>query len=444
MSCSGLKALGYYDSLLAQINNNLETEAYEENLLLKEKLLTSEAFLKLPCHLKGKIFHKIGISYYWLNREDEAIDCFENLALKSWKDCDGVPESERANTIYNIGISYQYLGNNVQAKKYLDEAIYIFENDPDYPPLRLGNYYNGIANFYLENLDAFRAELYFENSLNVLKDVEDSEALQFEVLNRFLILCIDFKKYEKADSIISRALSLAEEFPNSISSYDLAFLYQNAGIYYFELEDFEQASKLTMKGLELIDPQETPDLYAEAIEKIALIKSESEKFDETIELLNEVVQTRKALLSTLETYQALAYAYENLAEVHQKKGDYAKAHRHLQQAFKYMMINGKYDKSGIPVVNQSILINDLDMVRQLSIKANIYEDQFEVNGQEELLEKSLSLYAKIDTLISKNILFFQFEASKLNFLELIQSYYGKGINTALKLRNKSGVLVDSF
>lgn len=438
--CSGLFAsnISYFDKIMDQVEENIQTESYEKNLLLGERLKEDGAFDSLSCYQKGKIFHKIGVSCYLLDREDEAIDYFQNWVLKNWDNCPEVPPGEKANTIYNIGICYQYLGNATQAKKHLDESLYIFESDPNYPSLSLAKKYSGVANFYMDNYDAFRAELYYENALNVLSGLEDTELMQFDILNNLLILCLDFKRFEKAQSIFNQALSFLEQFPESISEYERSMLYQNVGIYYFELGQLEAASDYTYRGLGLIDSLEDPDLYSDAIEKLAMIKAETGERDEAISMLKEVVKKRKALLSTVEDYQTLSYAYENLCEVHEEKGDLNTAHEFLQKAFDILLIKGRYDADGLPVVGQSLIIDDLDMVRLLSIKARLYNADFDRNPQKPLLEKSLLLYSKIDTLISKNILLFQFEDSKLNFLELIQSYYGKGIQIALKLKEHTG------
>ena len=97
------------------------------------------------------------------------------------------------------------------------------------------------------------------------------------------------------------------------------------------------------------------------------------------------------------------------------------------------MISGVYDEDGIPVVSRSLAISDFDLVRLLSLKAQHYADGFEDTQNLATLEKSLSMYAKIDTLINKQLFSLQFERSQLNFLTITQGYYGEAIEVALRL-----------
>ncbi|MCO6478497.1 MAG: CHAT domain-containing protein, partial [Phaeodactylibacter sp.] len=134
----------------------------------------------------------------------------------------------------------------------------------------------------------------------------------------------------------------------------------------------------------------------------------------------------------------LAYAYENLFEVYKDKGEPVRAEAFLQKAFETLLAEAVFDESGAPVVGRSLAINDLDFVRLLSLKAQLLRSEFSATRNPAILEKSLSLHAKIDSVISKHLLLFQFQKSKLNFLELVQGYYGEAIKDALKLYELSG------
>ncbi|MCB9294970.1 MAG: CHAT domain-containing protein [Lewinellaceae bacterium] len=428
----------YFSQLFAGISGYLEEGEYEKVLEALPRFSAEKEFKALTCYQKGRILHKIGVAYYLLDREQDAIRCFRDSVLAVWRNCPEVPAAERANTIYNIGICYQYLGDFQQAKRHLDEALLIFENAPDYAPFDLARKYQGIANFYRDNFDSFRAGLYYENALSIFRRIEGTEALRFDILNSFLILSIDRKDYEKAEMYFDEAMALYRESPESIEDYDLSILYQNAGICYVERDELDKAMENTRAGLSLIDPSTAPALYSNAIEKIAVINRRQKQFARAIEGLNEVVRLRKANLNNAEDYQQLAYAYENLFEVYKDKGDPERAGAFLQKAFETLLVEEVFDDNGAPVVGQSVAYNDLGLVRLLSLKAQLLRSEFQATQSPAILEKSLSLHAKIDSVISKNILLFQFQKSKLNFLELVQGYYGDAIRDALKVYELSG------
>lgn len=428
----------YFSRLLAEINHNIEEDNLEENLSIIPRFVQDEDFKKLNCYQKGKIFHRIGVTYYLLDRESEAIACFQDSVLAVWQNCTDVPETEKATTIYNIGICYQYLGEIEQAKQYLDQALFIFENAPDYPPFELAKKFHGIANFYLDINDSFRAELYYQNALNIYRTIEGTELRRFEVLNNFLIMSVNFKKYKKAEAYFEEAMALYRNFPDAIDPYDLSMLYQNAGIAHFELGELEQALQKTQSGLALINASEYPVLYTNAVEKIAMINGESGKFAQAVEGLNTVVRIRSEHLSNLESYQHLAYAFENLFEIYRKQGELDQADNFLKKAIDMLMISAIYDTDGLPVVRHSIAIDELDLARMLSLQAQLYNRRFEVNQDVNLLVRSISLHTKIDTLLSRQLLSLQFQKSQLNLLDQIQEYYGDAIQDALKLYRHSG------
>jgi len=387
----------YFNRLFARISGYIEEGEYEKALGALPLFSGEKEFKALGCYQKGRILHKIGVAYYLLDREKEAIQCFRDSVLAIWRDCPETPAAERANTIYNIGICYQYLGDAQQAKRHLDEALLIFENAPDYAPFDLARKYQGIANFYRDNFDFFRAGLYYENALNIFRKIEGTESMRFDILNSFLILSIDRKDYKKAEAYFEEAMALYRKSPGSIEDDGLSILYQNAGICYLERGELAKAVESTRSGLKLIDPSTAPALYSNAIEKIAVINRRQKQFSRAIEGLNEVIRLRKANLNNAEDYQHLAYAYENLFEVYRDKGDLGRAGAFLQKAFETLLIQKAFDENGAPIVERSVAFNDLDFVRLLSLKAQLLRSEFQATQNPAVLEKTLVLHARIDS-----------------------------------------------
>lgn len=423
----------FFQEQYQKINRNIEEGLYEENLELIEKLVQQQAYQELDCYRKGKILHKIGVSYYLLNRESEAIAYYKDTVLNVWKDCPEVPPSEKANTVYNIGISYQYLNDLEAAKGYIDKALYIFENDTLYSPLDLADKYHGIGKFYKNKNDAFRAELYYQNAINLYLQQDQAEALKFEVLNDLVTMSLSFKDYEKAKAYIKEALSIYSSVPESIDQLDLTLIYLNAGKTYFELQDYESARQMGQKALGMLNEETEPFYYAIALEIVAMIQTEEKKFVEAEENMYRVLNIRKALYLKGESRNEITRAYENLCEVLIQKGAVARTDHHLNQAFDMLLPTGSFDTDYLPIIRKSKALDDEQLMRLIELKVRIFEAKYQDSGDITFLKKALGTQHKIDSVINRSLVSFQFEQSKLDFLDLKFDHYGKAVEDALTL-----------
>ena len=216
----------FFERVYTEINSNIENGAHEDNFSLIETLEKEADFIKLDCRSKGKVYHKIGVSYYLMYRESDAIEYY-GKALLVWKDCSLVLKTEVGNTIYNTGVCHRYLGNTEKAKNLFDRSLSIFENSDDYSAYELGLKYHGIGQFYESIRDRFRAQLYFSNAINLFKE-ENAVLERFEALNSAVTLHLDFKDYTTASKFVEQALELARTHPNLISPEHLVPVYLNA------------------------------------------------------------------------------------------------------------------------------------------------------------------------------------------------------------------------
>ncbi len=424
----------FFEEHYTKINNNISQEAYSENIVLFADLVSKSAFQQLPCREKGRIFHKIGVTYYLLFEEQKAIPLFRDSVLTLWEDCTAISEMEKANTIYNLGVCYQYIGETEKAKAKLDKALATFENSKDYPPLDLAIKYEGVGNFYVEVYDAFRAELYYNNALNIYKNADQAITEQFDVLNHLIAMNVDFKRYNSAKGYIDRALSLYEAYPENIAEFELSLMYLNAGSVEFELKNYPLAQEYAQKAKAIISKNGEGENYLDiAQELLAMIEAEQGNYPQSLLMLEQVVELRKKNLTNVESYTALTIAYENLCDVYIRDNQISKAEAILMEAFNLISINARYDKDRSPIIAHLISFDDLQLIRLIDLKARIYQKKYEQQKELELLDKASVIHMKIDSLIQQNILALDFENSKLDYFELIYEYYGKAIEQALRL-----------
>ncbi|GAA4278631.1 CHAT domain-containing protein [Aquimarina mytili] len=420
------------------INQNIVEGRYQDNLELIEELIKQHEYQELDCYYKGKILHKIGVSYYQLNQELKAIQHFKDQVLSIWGSCPQVPPAEKANTIYNIGISYQYLNKMESAKLYLDKALYIFENDPQYPHSKLARKYHGIGKFYKNLNDIFRAELYYKNAINLYKQQQQTEIKQFEVLNDLIVMNNNFKEYGKAKESLLNALSIHKKFPDLIPELNLAWVYLNAGTTHLELKEYKEAEQMAQKAIAILDNDKEPYYHAIGLELIAMIQLEEKKYDHAEENLLKSLSLRRIMVQKGESEQSLVHAFENLSDVLITKGDHEKASAYLSEAFNIILPAGHFDENQLPIISKSKALDDSHLIRLIALKVKIFKTKFEASGDIAFLKKGLIAKHKIDSVINRNLFSFQFEQSKLDFLNLKFEHYGKAVEDALTLHRITG------
>lgn len=415
------------------INYNIQQERYEANLELIGKLVQQPAYQELDCYRKGKILHKIGVSYYSLLRDSEAIAYYRNVIFDVWENCPRVPPSERANTIYNMGMSYHYINDWESAKSYIDEALYIIENDVKYPRLDLADKYYGVGNFYHKLNDAFRSELYYRKAIGLYQEFEGTEAWRFEVLNELIAMSLNFKDYENTKKYIDKALSIYKFFPDTIDQLNLAWVYLNAGTTHLELKEYTTARQMAKKALELLSEEADPFYYSIALELVAMIQLEEGELIGAEKNMYRVLNIRKTLYLNGESQHEIALAYENLCDILIKKGTLGRADHHLGQAFEMLLPEDTFDSNYLPIIRKSKARDDEQLIRLIELKTKIFEARYQNSGNVTFLNASLNAQHKIDSIIKRGLLSFQFQQSKLDFFEIRIDHYGKAIKDALQL-----------
>ncbi len=432
------KDASFFDRCYHEINQNIKQRNYEKNIKLIDRIAKQQAFIQLDCYQKGKIFHKIGVSYYKLDNEKDAIDYYKNKALVIWESCEVVPQSERANTIYNIGVSYQYLDNLEFAKLYLDKALYIFENDSLYPDNMLARKYRGTGSFYQELNDIFRAELYYVNALNIYREENGNQEKEFQILNDLITMNMEFRKFNNAKKYIAEALKIQEHFPELIPKRSLAMVYLNAGTTYLGLKEYKQSQKIAQKSLALLDKKNDAFNYSIALELLAIINADLENFDISEQYMHDVLEIRKQLGIDGDYKDAIARGYENLCDVLIRKGNVDKANTSLNKAFEFLLPDEEFDQNNLPIIKKSKILDDRHVIRLIELKTKIFEAQYKDSKNIKFLKKVLLAQHKIDSVINRSLFNFQFEQSKLDFLNLKFEHYENAVEDALQLHKITG------
>lgn len=422
-----------FDHIVDLIYDRLDNHNEHLNLDYIDSLTTTSFYNSLNCFQKGKIYHLLGVTHYVLNQEKEAISAFEEFALAKWEDCDDVPDTEKANTIFNIGIAYQYTDEPHHSKSYIERALSIFEKDPDYNPLFLAQNYLGAGNYYIEIHDIEKAEAYFLNALNIYKQLPDTELDIFDIYNLLIILNLDFENFKEAKNYFTKAISYYQKKSSIIPADVLSQVYMNGAEVLRALREYEEAAYTVHKAMSHINKTNHPVLYAIGLEILGTIDKEKGADERALKYFHEILKIRRDNEEGVHSNRSISIAYENIGELLLTQDNFLQAEQYIDSATLALSGTLDFDSDNNPIVATSIFANDIDVLRILSLKSEAYQRNFERGRDTAHLLMSLNLHYKIDSIIGRNITTYQSEHSKLQIYDLIGVYYSKGIEIALHL-----------
>lgn len=410
--------------MLDIINTNIYEDDLEQNLDLFTSAWPGLHDSGDHCLLKGRILHKIGVTFYLLNRENEAIHFFRDSVLTQWNHCDSVPLSEVANTTYNTGISFQYLNEIDSARHYLDRALTLFERDTTLEGYDLALKYQGLGNFYSDIYDRYRALLYYENAHRIFSRDEQYAVDHFYLLNDVIRTHLNFKNYEEALEVADKAIRLYEQHQTFISQLDYCLVLLNTGIAYLETNRPEDASRFAKNALNQL--KRTKDIYLESIGKelLAMSFARMDSLSLAKQTMLEVLDLRRDLIEDGYSGELLLTAKENLIDILINAGEIQSATDSLQTLLKPFYASDKNDLTGLPF-DRFQLIRLLEL--QTDIERHNIKDQSPGSGYIRLTE----IHNEVDIVFEKLLAELVFENSRLDIVDLAYDFYGKAVSDAV-------------
>ena len=420
-----------FDSYKEQILINLEEDP-SLNIEFIDQIVGNPEFQKLSCFEKGKIFHYLGVSYYFLDREEEAISVFLNRSLRAWRSCPEASLEERANTVYNIGIAYQYTEKYLSAKSYLDRSFKMLDGHSFSKRPEMIDRYIGAANYYFDVGDFESSDLYFKRALNQTRQLQLDKSNEFSILQGLLTLNIEYEKYNDAFSYYDQLEEIMRDHEIQLSNEERAELYLNGAKAQVRTGDLEKGELLAKNALRLIEDSENFYLISIAYETLGFMALENQDPFIAKEYFLNSLSYRDPDKIDIYSRIARANALENLGAYFEKQGELDSALTMVNRALKHLCQNVTFDTYGSPIVGNSNIENVMSVVRLLSIKANLLDKKYLEEESIAVLQRAIVDLNKIDTLVSEKIHSLKYEISQIGLFELIENYYGQGIELNLK------------
>lgn len=267
-----------------------------------------------------KIMNMRGIIEYTNQNPQKAMDYFLecNKIIEKYK----LPKKIYQNSLNNIGIVYEQMGEREKATEYSVKLINYQEKN-NLKPLKPGPY-SQLGNnlkFYKKYDEAL---IYFNKALSIETELKNLSGMAI-CENNIGNLYDDLKKNKEAIIHYEKGLGYAESANYKLLQTDLL---TNAGRLYQKEKNYAKAEKYLKKSEVISRELEATQSLKSVCGNLGDLYFFQKKYD----LSEKYYQEALALAKEIEDQEYLYIAHENLADLYQAKGDYKKAFYHKKTA----------------------------------------------------------------------------------------------------------------
>lgn len=267
-----------------------------------------------------KTINMRGIIEYTNQNPQKAMDYFLecNKIILKYK----LPKKIYQNSLNNIGIVYEQMGDREKATEYSIKLINYQEKNK-LKPLKTGPY-NQLGNnlkFYKKYDEAL---IYFNKALSIETELKNFSGMAI-CENNIGNLYDDLKKNKEAINHYEKGLSYAESANYKLLQTDLL---TNAGRLYRKENNYAKAEKYLKKSETLCRELKA----SQSLETVCGSLGDLYFFQKKYDLSEKYYQEALALAKEIEDPEYLYVAHEDLADLYEAKGDYKKAFYHKKTA----------------------------------------------------------------------------------------------------------------
>lgn len=308
-----VKALNEYAFVLVQegkIDEAKKTIGQMDNL--SKKLKYSIGFYK--------VMNMRGVIEYTNQNPQKAMNYFLkcNKIIEKYK----LPKKILQNSLNNIGVVYEQMGDREKATQYSIKLIN-FQEKNNLKPLKAGPYSllgNNLKFYkkYDEALSYFNKALVIETELNNFSGMAICE-------NNIGNLYDDLKKNQQAINHYEKGLSYAESANYKLLQTDLL---TNTGRLYQKVKNYAKAEKYLKKSEVLCRELNASQSLKTVCGNLGDLYFFQKKYDLSEKYYLEAL----ALAEKIEDQEYLYIANENLSDLYLAKGDYKKAYQYKKTA----------------------------------------------------------------------------------------------------------------
>ena len=349
----------------------------------------------------AEMYHQYGTLFYNNYREDKAIEKYKS-ALDTRKKVLEFPHIDLARTNFMIGICNSYLGYYYEGIKHLKEAkqnyIGIENSDKENKcNSQLAENYSVLGEYQI-------AEGFYQSVIEYSIKAHGSNAPETAFYyNKSGEMFYHQKKY-----ILSK-----KQFLIANDIYSLHKGYENKKIYFFKYlgDIFLKESKL-LKALEsyrnaasILERKNAKDSLSLSFiyENIGIVYKHLKNYDKTQSWLKKALVIRIQLFEKVKSLH-LNGSYHNLGDLFLEQGDYEKALIYLQKAIQQQVLN--FNNNDV-FINPSLSEMDLllgakhEVLKDLKFKGLALKEGYRQSGKTKYLEAAKSTFTLATLLIEQ-------------------------------------------
>ena len=373
-------------------NSTKEMDIYFK-LLGSKSIQELDSILKKNINLsnskKGLLYLKKGKKLSEFQKDKKAINDYQKALFFLKK---GNSKKYIAETYWNLGSTYAFLSEKVEANTYLNKALN-YNKDLKNPTLQ-ANIYNSLAHVYYLYQDYEKAFDYIFKAIEIQKKEKEYDELSATYHN----LAVIYKHIGDFDNALKYNLKSLELNKKADNKAAIAKSYNNIGSLFLELKNSNKAKKYFIEALKL--NKKIGSHNTTAYRNLGRIYNLENKTDSCKIILNEALkidQLSKNLNNQLDIYSIL-----------------------LSIALKNKNFNDSY-KFQLKKDSLSLLKSKLENQENLKLLAN----------QHKLIikEKELEQQKKINSIIFGGV----FIVTLLSFLFIFQRFKNKKLQTKNKI-----------
>lgn len=420
------------NSLLNQISKNVAQDKPEANdtFILSYR---KGKYNHLQCDVKGKILHQLGLGLYYQNREKEAITIFKDAVEKEWKNCNAIGPTEKANTLFNIGVCYQYTEEATKGKSYIENAMRILVADKTYAREALCTQYQAAGNYYSTIKDFTKAEFYYKAAERLASSIPTED--QFHLYNEIFVLYLNFAEWDKALDKATFLRKFVEKNATHVDPLSKAILHINLAELYLKTGNADKVPEACEKALALLTDEDA-EFISNAHEILGVYFLEKKNYAQSKYHYELAFEKRSQSDNIVQANLAKAFSIENLAEISLKENDFDKALELINQSIKILSGPCATDQNHNPVIKNCINPNGIHLIRELMLKQRIYH-QLDRQKPGSLLKAAL-ISPKLDSLAGIVLEQVYLDDSKLYLLAQLNDKTDLQLETSLALYKKTG------
>ena len=400
-------------------------------LTLLKTTRVQEDFDLADCSEKSMLFHKIGVYHYYKKQSEDALIYWRDSALQIRLSCFGKLHQETANSYYAVAMAYRVLGDRHEESKNILSSVRILESLPRkdtlglaYKYAQVGVLYDRLGDYTLAARYLLQAKRYYE---------------QFGVSNHRYVAEL-FRDLGVLNNHRGNYLEAIDNFKSSAEVYrqldknkyvrQIAECHQNTSKAFWKIGDYQTAEKYALQALASNKKQLATEAISTNYEVLGNIKKKQRAYVKAMAYFQESLRLRKQIADQ----RKIANAYENIADVQFEQGHYKEALRYYQSAISKLLPD--FENTAFtdpPRIKAQLILNKLDLLRVLALKAEVHCKKYVENGVKEDLLSASRIYRSLDTLIV--LIRQQYKASNSKFILAQQTrpIYERAIETALRL-----------